>query len=114
LNLATSQRTEFNLVGAQDDSMAMGARKAFEEISDKGDRDAWLSLPFSGCDGVPKAGQKWVRNRLLAAKVHIPPLAGQAIEMFANGIHSGTQPPELSVTVSASIPSLTVLAARKP
>jgi ribose transport system substrate-binding protein len=45
LNLATSRRAEFNLVAAQDDSMAMGARKAFEEISEKGERDAWLSLP---------------------------------------------------------------------
>ncbi|MGB9334975.1 MAG: sugar ABC transporter substrate-binding protein [Candidatus Acidiferrales bacterium] len=113
LNLATSQRAEFGLVAAQDDSMAMGARKAFEEISDKEERDAWLRLPFAGCDGVPKAGETWVRNGLLAATIHIPPLAGQAIEMLVKGIQSGTQPPELSVTVSVSIPSLTALAARK-
>lgn len=113
LNLATTHRGEFNLVGAQDDSMAMGARKAFEEIPNKGERDAWLNLPFTGCDGVPKGGQTWVRNGLLAATIHIPPLAGQAIEMLAKGIRSGTQPPETSVTVSVSIPSLRELAARK-
>jgi ribose transport system substrate-binding protein len=114
LRLATSQTAKFDLVGAQDDSMAMGARKAFEEISEKGERDAWLSLPFTGCDGVPKAGQIWVGNGLLAATIHIPPLAGQAIDMLAKGIQSGVQPPETSVTVSVSIPSLMALAARKP
>ena len=114
LNLATSRRAEFDLVGAQDDSMAMGARKAFEEIPKKEERDAWLSLPFTGCDGVPKAGQTWVRNGLLAATIHIPPLAGQAVDMLAKGIQSGTQPPETSVTVSVSMPSLMALTARKP
>jgi len=113
LNLATSQRAEFNLVGAQDDSMAIGARKAFEEIPDIPNRITWLSLPFTGCDGVPKAGETWVRNGLLAATVHIPPLAGQAIGMIANGIQNGIQPPETSITVPASIPTLIQLAARK-
>ncbi|MGA8231666.1 MAG: sugar ABC transporter substrate-binding protein [Candidatus Acidiferrales bacterium] len=114
LCLATSKKAEFDLVGAQDDSMAMGARKAFEEMSDKRERDAWLSLPFTGCDGVPKAGQTWVSNGLLAATVHIPPLAGQAIDMLARAIQNGVQPPETSITVSVSIPSLMALAARKP
>lgn len=113
LNLATSQRAEFNLVGAQDDSMAMGARKAFEEIPDIPKRIAWLSLPFTGCDGCPKAGETWVRNGLLAATIHIPPLAGQAIGMLADGIQNGIQPPETSITVPASIPTLIALAAGK-
>jgi ribose transport system substrate-binding protein len=113
LSLATSQSAEFNLVAAQDDSMAMGARKAFEEISDKRQRDAWLRLPFTGCDGVPKVGQAWVSSGLLAATVLIPPLAGRAIEMLAKGIQSGVQPPETSVTVSVSVPSLMALAAAR-
>jgi ribose transport system substrate-binding protein len=113
LNLAKSEKAEFDLVGAQDDSMAMGARKAFEEIPDIPKRIAWLSLPFTGCDGVPQTGQTWVRNGLLAATIHIPPLAGQAIEMLAKGILSGMQPPETSVTFSVSIPSLMELGAHK-
>jgi ribose transport system substrate-binding protein len=35
LKLATSQSASIDLVGAQDDSMAMGARKAFQEIATK-------------------------------------------------------------------------------
>jgi ABC-type sugar transport system substrate-binding protein len=113
LNLATSLRAEFGLVGAQDDSMAMGARKAFEEIHAGEERDAWLSLPFTGCDGVPKGGRKWVESGILAATILIPPLTGQAIEMLAKGIQSGVQPPQTSVTVSVSIPSLSELAAAR-
>jgi ribose transport system substrate-binding protein len=113
LNLATSQKADFKLVAAQDDSMAMGARKAFEEILDIPSRIAWLSLPFTGCDGCPKAGETWVRDGQLAATIHIPPLAGQAIGMLADGIRNGIQPPETSITVPASIPTLAELAARK-
>jgi ribose transport system substrate-binding protein len=114
LNLAKSEKVEFDLVGAQDDSMAMGARKAFEEIPDTPKRIAWLSLPFTGCDGVPETGQAWVRKGLLAATIRIPPLAGQALEMLAKGIQTGTQPPATSVTLSVSIPSLMALTPRKP
>ena len=70
-------------------------------------------LAIHGCNGVPKAGQTWVDNGLLAATIHIPPLAGLAIDMLAKGIQSGTQPPQTSLTVSVSIPSLSALAAHK-
>src|SRR6266851_1331886 len=54
LKLSTSQRAAIDLVGAQDDSMALGARKAFEELTNESDREQWLRLPFTGCDGLPK------------------------------------------------------------
>jgi len=114
LSLARSEKVEFDLVAAQDDSMAMGARKAFEEIPDTPRRIAWLSLPFTGCDGVPETGQTWVRNGQLTATIHIPPLAGQAIDMLAKAIRTGVQPPATSVSSSVSIPSLTALTSRKP
>src|ERR1700691_4816815 len=55
LRLSTSQETRIDLVGAQDDSMAAGARKAFAEIVE-GERERWLKIPFTGCDGLPKTG----------------------------------------------------------
>lgn len=106
LKLATSQGARINLVGAQDDSMAIGARKAFEAVLDYKLRAARLTIPFTGCDGVAKTGQAWVRKGLLAATVHIPPLAGEALEIMARAIQSGIQPPEHSTTVSVSIPPL--------
>jgi ribose transport system substrate-binding protein len=45
LKLATSQSASIDLVGAQDDSMAMGARKAFQEMTNEAERSRWLSLP---------------------------------------------------------------------
>src|SRR5579862_1808450 len=46
LRLQTSQETRIDLVGAQDDSMAMGARKAFGEVAGA-ERERWLKLPFT-------------------------------------------------------------------
>jgi ribose transport system substrate-binding protein len=110
LQLTTSRRAALDVVGAQDDSMAMGARKAFQEIADEG---KWSSLLFTGCDGLPNTGQAWVRKGLLAATVCIPPIAGQAIENLIESIQNGTKPPEYSATTSFSIPPLDALSARK-
>jgi ribose transport system substrate-binding protein len=112
LKMATSQSESIDLVGAQDDSMAMGARKAFQEITNEAERSRWLSLPFTGCDGQPAAGQTWVHEKLLAATIHIPLLTGQAIETLAKAIQSGTQPAEHSLTTSFSIPPFKSLVPR--
>ncbi len=109
LKLSTSQRMAIDLVGAQDDSMAMGARKAFQELTNESDRERWLKLPYTGCDGLPKTGQTWVRCSLLAATVFVPPNTGQAIEMFVQAIQHGKQPPERALTMPASIPPLETL-----
>jgi len=110
LQLATSQRTAIDLVGAQDDTMAMGARKAFQKIDNEEERARWLKLPFTGCDGLPATGQKWVRDGCLAATIYVQPLAGKAIEILVKALQEGIQPPEHAVTESFSIPPLKMLA----
>jgi ribose transport system substrate-binding protein len=109
LKLTTSQKAAVDLIGAQDDSMAIGARKAFEELPNEGDRERWLKLPFTGCDGLPKTGQAWVRSGLLAATVFVPPNTGQAIEMFVQAVQQKKRPPERVFTVPTSIPPLSSL-----
>jgi ribose transport system substrate-binding protein len=106
LKLTTSQKAAVDLIGAQDDSMAIGARKAFEELPNEVDRERWLKLPFTGCDGLPKTGQAWVRSGLLAATVFVPPNTGQAIEMFVQAIQQKKRLPERVFTVPTSIPLL--------
>jgi ABC-type sugar transport system substrate-binding protein len=113
LKLTTSQKAVIDLIAAQDDSMALGARKAFQELPNESDRDRWLGLPFIGCDGLPKTGQSWVRSGLLAATVFVPPNTGMAIEMIVQAIQSGKPPAERALTTPSSVPPLTSLAPRK-
>jgi ribose transport system substrate-binding protein len=109
LRLRTSLESRIDLVGAQDDSMAMGARKAFNEINEA-ERARWIKVPFTGCDGMPKHGQAWVRNGMMAATIFIRPNTDLAIEMLVEAIKSGKQLPEQHLTAPESVPSLTELA----
>jgi ribose transport system substrate-binding protein len=113
LKLTTSQKTAVDLVAAQNDLMAIGARKAFQEVASEVDRERWLNLPFLGCDGLSKTGQSWVRSGLLAATIFVPPNAGQALEMLSDAIRRKKMPEELVFTVPQSIPPLTALHPRK-
>jgi len=114
LRLSTSRELRIDAIVAQDDSMAMGAKKAFQEIVDTEQRKRWLAAPFAGCDGLPKTGQAWVRNGQLAATVVVPPNTGLAIEMLAKAAQTGTLPPERTYTETRSFPSLDDLLAAKP
>ena len=111
LRLSTSQETRIDLVGAQDDSMAAGARKAFAEIAE-GERERWLKIPFTGCDGLPKTGQAWVRSGLLTATIYVRPNTDLALEMLTEAIRTGVQAPERTLTAPESVPSLQELMTR--
>jgi len=113
LKLTTSQRAPIDLISAQDDSMAIGAREAFKELSNEDERERWLKLPFTGCDGLPKTGQAWVRSGLLAATIFVPPDAGQAIEMLVDAFENKKMPPERVLTTPTSIPALDALTRKK-
>ncbi len=113
LKLTTSQKSQIDAVAAQDDSMAMGARKAFQELPNEMDRERWLKLPFIGCDGLPNTGQAWVRSGQLAATVFVPPNTGQAIEMIVDAIQNKKQPPARVLVAPRSIPALTAIQPRR-
>jgi ribose transport system substrate-binding protein len=106
LKLSTSQKAAIDLIAAQDDSMTLGARKAFQELPNESDQERWLKLPFTGCDGLPKTGQAWVRSGILTATVFVPPNAGQAMEMLFQAIQQGKELPASALTVPKSIPPL--------
>lgn len=114
LRLSTSRELRVDAIVAQDDSMAIGARKAFQEILDPQQRERWLGAPFTGCDGLPKTGQAWVRNGQLAATVVIPPNTGLAIDMLVKAAQSGAMPLERTYTDARSFPSLNELTSRRP
>ena len=110
LRLRTSLESHVDLVGAQDDSMAIGARKAFSEIAEA-ERARWMKVPFTGCDGMPQTGQAWVRSGTLAATIFIRQNTDLAIEMLVEALRNGATLPERKVTEPESVPSLADLAA---
>ena len=93
-------------VAAQNDAMAMGARKALQAISIPQEREKWLSLPFLGADGLPNTGQAWVRSGSLAATVITPPMVGQAVQLMAKALRTGAVVPERTVTQLESFPPI--------
>jgi len=110
LRLRTSQESRVDLVGAQDDSMAIGARKAFGEIAES-ERARWMKIPVTGCDGMPRTGQAWVRNGTLAATIFIRPNTDLAIEMLVEAMTKGNPLPDHKLTEPESVPTLADLAA---
>jgi len=110
LRLSTSYQTPVDAIAAQDDSMAIGARKAIQELPQDDARRRWLSLPFLGCDGLPKTGQAWIKRGLLTASVFVPPNADKALDKLVRAIQTNSMPPERNLTVPASIPPLEELA----
>jgi ribose transport system substrate-binding protein len=112
LRLATSRNAQIDVVACQNDAMAIGAKKAFEELTTGPERNRWLSLPYIGCDGVPKTGQSWVDNGTLAATVVIPANTGLAINLLVQAIRVGSQPPERTLTELSSYPTLQILSTK--
>jgi ribose transport system substrate-binding protein len=92
LQLKTSHMTPVSLVAGQNDNMAIGARRAFEETLRGEERERWSALPYTGCDASPRAGQEWIRTGLLTASIFLPPTAGVAIETMVQAIRTKNQP----------------------
>ncbi|MGA2100850.1 MAG: substrate-binding domain-containing protein [Candidatus Sulfotelmatobacter sp.] len=106
LSLSTSRQLNVRMIACQNDDMAVGARRAFEELGDLRERDAWLRLPFLGCDGVPRSGQEWVRQGRMAATVVSPPIAGEALKLVTSALAAGSQPVEHTLVAPSSYPAI--------
>jgi ribose transport system substrate-binding protein len=112
LSLSTSKQLNVGMIACQNDAMALGARKAFSEIGNLNERDVWMKLPITGVDGVPKSGQAWVRDGMLAATVISPPLMGHALTLLAQALQSGAQPDEMTLIPPVSYPAVEDLQSR--
>ncbi|HTT32400.1 MAG TPA: substrate-binding domain-containing protein [Methylomirabilota bacterium] len=114
LKLMAAQRVRIDLVLAQNDVMGMGAKKAIEGNVPERDRDDWMGIPITGCDGVPKTGQTWVRSGQLTATVIVPPSAGKALTLMTRAILSGTPISDHVFVAPTPFPSIDKLTPRKP
>lgn len=110
LKLSTSQQSPIDLIAAQNDAMALGARKAFQEVGDPVVRDRFLRLPYLGIDGVRATGQTWLKRGLINATIVVPANSDQAMQMLSHAMQTGTVPPEKTLTSPRSLPSMDELA----
>ena len=108
LSLGSSRLLQIRAVICQNDAMAIGARKAFAGLTDK-DREKWLSIPFTGCDGVTRTGQEWVRHGLLKATIITAPAAGIALQILTKAFNAGTMPPDRTLIPPQSFPAISAL-----
>jgi ribose transport system substrate-binding protein len=109
LKLNVARDAGFGVVAGQNDAMALGARRGFQELTTGAEQERWLSLPYVGCDGLPKTGQIHVHRGVLTATVVIPANAGQAIREMVNSIKTGQQTPECIFTSPSSYPQMGAL-----
>jgi ABC-type sugar transport system substrate-binding protein len=84
--LAASPDAVVDLVAAQNDSMALGARRALAARAAAG-------LRFTGCDGLAAGGRKLVDGGVLAATIVSPSNTGPALERLCEWLASGRVPP---------------------
>jgi ribose transport system substrate-binding protein len=106
MKLMRAQKARIDVICAQNDVMAMGAKKALKDQVSEMDRDLFLGIPVIGCDGVPSTGQAWVRTGDLAATVVIPPSCGKAIGLMTRALQSKTQPSEHTFTTPEAFPPI--------
>ena len=96
------------MVGAQNDAMAIGARRAFEAAA-KGHSEDAHDVRFTGCDGSPSFGRRLVNEGVLTATVVIPPTTGRAVSEVASMLGGGPRPPADVTLEVFSFPELSTL-----
>ncbi len=106
LRLSTSSAAFIGVVGCQYDGIAMGARKAFEDLPDQAQRSQWLRLPFTGVDGLPREGRAWVDKGILAATVVSLTTTEVALQILVRALGTGGQAPRRTLIDLASYPPL--------
>jgi ribose transport system substrate-binding protein len=102
--LKTSATVRLDLVGAQNDAMAMGAREALLAHPDEARRKEWGSVPFTGCDGLEDGGRRFVDNGALAATIIAPSNGGPAVELVARMLKGGPRPPLVNLLQPVAYP----------
>jgi ribose transport system substrate-binding protein len=106
MKLMRAQKSRIDMICAQNDVMAMGAKKAVKELASEMDRELLSGIPVTGCDGVASTGQAWVRTGDLTATVVVPLSCGKAIALMTRAFQTKTQPPEHSFTLPEAFPPI--------
>jgi ABC-type sugar transport system substrate-binding protein len=112
LALSTVRAEATHLIVSQNVDFIFGARKAFETKAANSERAKWLALPCAGA-GVLSQTKSLVDQGALRAAVVTSLTMDQILEMLAQALKQGSQPPEHTFVEAHSYPSLEDLA-KKP
>jgi ABC-type sugar transport system substrate-binding protein len=111
LQLKTSEGVRPDVVGCQNDAMAVGARKALEAFKA---RPELAALPITGCDGLPQGGRRLVDMGRLAATVVTPSNTGPALDLLSAALNGARIPTGEVLLKPMSYPDPRELAQRRP
>ncbi len=109
----TRGRTSIQLLGCQNDAMAVGGLRALSRGAvTYGQRDLGTAL-VTGVDGNPDYGIPLVDRKRLAATIIMPPAAGQAVQLIHEAwTKPGFSPPPIVRLPVRSYPDLAIVALR--
>jgi len=100
LRLKTNEAFRPDIIAAQNDSMAMGARRAVSALM----KD-WGKVAYLGCDGLPDQGIRLVDQHQLAGTVVTPTTTGPAIELVSRWLKTGQAPPVETLLSARAYPA---------
>jgi ABC-type sugar transport system substrate-binding protein len=112
LRIALLGKSQIDLIGCQNDAMAIGTLKALQSVAVYLQQPEIARIPVTGCDGVPAVGQTLVREGQLAATVVIPPTGGPAVELMVQAWNRGGAFPAQITLPTVSFPPEEALAGR--
>jgi ABC-type sugar transport system substrate-binding protein len=107
LRLRTWQTARPDVVGCQNDSMALGALNALREFTEAN----FSRVPVTGCDGLQDGGRRLVDVKQLVATVVTRSNTGPAIDLFADSLRKQRPLPAEMRLAPVSYPEETRLAA---
>jgi ABC-type sugar transport system substrate-binding protein len=108
LRFGSARAREVELVVSQNDSMAVGARRALQRHESEAGVRGLGALPIVGCDGVPSEGQEMVRKGELMATVVMPASSPRAVETLA-AFWQRREVPRQEVLMPTSFPAVETL-----
>jgi ABC-type sugar transport system substrate-binding protein len=107
LRLKTAESFRPDVVASQNDSMAVGAKKAVLK-----QHPDWSGVPLLGCDGLPQGGQKLVAEGQLAATIVTQSNTGTAIEFLQRWLVDKQELPREVLIQPSSFPPVEKLTPR--
>jgi ABC-type sugar transport system substrate-binding protein len=93
LRMALRANRHLDLIGCQNDMIAIGALEALNAVAAEFGRPEVRRIPVTGCDGSPEFGQALVRRGELRATVILPRSTGTAVTAIARTLRGGELPP---------------------